>query len=169
MRCREIDVRALKTLPWAAKSGIIPPISAAVWARKPDKGTHMIWNTENSASLYGINHWGDGYFFVGDNGEVMVRPNGQSDTAVSLYALVQDLHQHGQDLPMLLRFPIFCKTGCLSCARRLNVPSINTIITAATRRFIRLRLISKKAWSKALLCPKTTKYRLGWRRDPSRS
>jgi arginine decarboxylase len=65
----------------------------------------MTWNTENSASLYGVNHWGDGYFFVGDNGEVMVRPNGQSDTAVSLYGLVQDLHEQGQDLPMLFRFP----------------------------------------------------------------
>ncbi|MCP2039918.1 arginine decarboxylase [Neisseria sp. HSC-16F19] len=65
----------------------------------------MSWDIEHSASLYGINHWGSGYFFIGDNGEVMVRPNTDSDTAISLRQIVRDLNARGQDLPMLLRFP----------------------------------------------------------------
>ncbi|WP_037585860.1 arginine decarboxylase [Stenoxybacter acetivorans] len=65
----------------------------------------MSWTTNDSAGLYGINHWGSDYFFISDAGEVMVRPNAQSNTAVSLLVLVEGLHERGQDLPMLLRFP----------------------------------------------------------------
>lgn len=65
----------------------------------------MSWSIADSASLYGIRHWGDRYFSVGSNGRVMVRPNDHSNTEVDLYSLVAQLNERGQDLPMLFRFP----------------------------------------------------------------
>ncbi|MCQ9326104.1 arginine decarboxylase [Neisseria dentiae] len=65
----------------------------------------MSWSAADSASLYGIRHWGDRYFSVGENGHVMVRPNDQSSVEVDLYGLVAQLNGRGQDLPMLFRFP----------------------------------------------------------------
>ncbi|OSI13483.1 arginine decarboxylase [Neisseria canis] len=65
----------------------------------------MTWNAAESAGLYGIRHWGDGYFSVSEAGEVMVKPNPEHGTEISLYDLVQQLNGRGQDLPMLFRFP----------------------------------------------------------------
>ncbi|HFC8518371.1 arginine decarboxylase [Neisseria weaveri] len=65
----------------------------------------MSWSAADSASLYGIRHWGDRYFSVGENGHVMVKPNDGSDIQVDLYDLVSQLQERGQDLPMLFRFP----------------------------------------------------------------
>ncbi|QEY26881.1 arginine decarboxylase [Neisseria zalophi] len=65
----------------------------------------MTWSVADSVSLYGIRHWGDRYFSVGENGRVMVRPNDNSPVEVDLYDLVSQLNERGQDLPMLFRFP----------------------------------------------------------------
>lgn len=65
----------------------------------------MTWSAAESAGLYGIRHWGDGYFSVSEGGEVMVKPRPESEASVSLYELVRQLNERGQDLPMLLRFP----------------------------------------------------------------
>ncbi|MDO4641269.1 MAG: arginine decarboxylase [Neisseria sp.] len=65
----------------------------------------MTWSAADSAGLYGIRHWGDGYFSVSDAGEVVVRPKPELNVEVSLHDLVRELTERGQDLPMLLRFP----------------------------------------------------------------
>ena len=65
----------------------------------------MTWTPADSASLYGIKHWGDGYFAVSEKGEVVVTPNKNNNIPVSLYDLVHELNGRGQDLPMLFRFP----------------------------------------------------------------
>ncbi|WP_107878567.1 arginine decarboxylase [Neisseria animaloris] len=65
----------------------------------------MSWSVADSASLYGIRHWGDCYYSVNDKGHVVVRPNDNSDVQVDLYDLVGQLNERGQDLPMLFRFP----------------------------------------------------------------
>lgn len=57
------------------------------------------------AGLYGIRHWGDGYFTINDKGHVAVKPNRDSETSVDLYELIDELTERGQDLPMLFRFP----------------------------------------------------------------
>lgn len=76
----------------------------------------MAWTNEQSARLYGINHWGDDYFKVGDNGHVWVYPNKQqADVGIDMAVLVQDLVKDGYDLPLLLRFPDILKDR----ARRL--------------------------------------------------
>lgn len=63
------------------------------------------WEIEDAASVYGINHWGDGYFGINAKGHVSVTPRGDSEHSVDVYELIERVNQRGQDLPMLLRFP----------------------------------------------------------------
>ncbi|TCW29912.1 arginine decarboxylase [Gulbenkiania mobilis] len=65
----------------------------------------MAWNVADSRSLYGIRHWGAGYFDVGENGCVTVRPNTRQAHEIDLYELVGQLADKGLDLPLLIRFP----------------------------------------------------------------
>ncbi len=63
------------------------------------------WTAENSADVYGIRNWGGGYFDVSSGGEVIVRPNGpRSETEVSLTHLVNECHERGLNMPVLIRF-----------------------------------------------------------------
>ncbi|MDO5357540.1 MAG: arginine decarboxylase [Conchiformibius sp.] len=78
------------------------------------------WTPADSASLYGIKHWGGGYFAVADNGEVTVSPNRNSNTRLSLYDLVHELNGRGQDLPMLFRFPDILQDRVLHLCRAFN-------------------------------------------------
>lgn len=65
----------------------------------------MSWTVEDSARMYGIRHWGDGYFHVGANGHVHVTPRRGGDAAIDLAQVIEDLKNQGLRLPMLLRFP----------------------------------------------------------------
>ncbi|OWY37498.1 arginine decarboxylase [Xenophilus sp. AP218F] len=65
----------------------------------------MAWSVADSRSLYGIRHWGAGYFDVGDSGNVVVRPNARQNKEIDLYRLVHELGGKGLDLPLLVRFP----------------------------------------------------------------
>ncbi|MCA9137103.1 MAG: biosynthetic arginine decarboxylase [Planctomycetales bacterium] len=62
------------------------------------------WTIQDSASEYGIDRWGDGYFSISDDGTVAVSPNRQSDSAIDLKSLVDRLCERGLELPILLRF-----------------------------------------------------------------
>ena len=63
------------------------------------------WTAEHSAELYGIRNWGGGYFDVSPGGEVIVRPNGpRSPVEVSLMHLIDECHNRGLNMPVLLRF-----------------------------------------------------------------
>lgn len=63
------------------------------------------WNVEDSADTYGVPHWGKGYFEVGANGNMQVRPNPAEDVHVDLHAVVTELGKRGLDTPALIRFP----------------------------------------------------------------
>jgi len=65
----------------------------------------MEWTVADSRSLYGIRHWGAGYFNVGDNGNVWASPHRRIQRDIDLYELVGELAQKGLDLPLLVRFP----------------------------------------------------------------
>ena len=52
----------------------------------------MAWTIADSRNMYGIRHWGAGYFDIGDNGQVCVHPRGKHDDAsLDLYHLTRDL------------------------------------------------------------------------------
>ncbi|SCK28966.1 arginine decarboxylase [Vogesella sp. LIG4] len=65
----------------------------------------MAWTVADSRSLYGIRHWGAGYFNVGDNGCVKVRPNARHHCEIDLHELANTLADKGLDMPLLVRFP----------------------------------------------------------------
>ncbi|MDK2123355.1 arginine decarboxylase [Parachitinimonas caeni] len=65
----------------------------------------MNWTVADSRSVYGIRHWGAGYFDIGSNGQVIARPNGPQGGTIDLYELTHSLRQAGLSLPMLVRFP----------------------------------------------------------------
>ncbi len=62
------------------------------------------WSVEKSASLYGINNWGSGYFKINSQGNVIVTPAGSQGPQVDLYELTQDLLDRGIRIPIMIRF-----------------------------------------------------------------
>jgi arginine decarboxylase len=62
------------------------------------------WSTTDAAELYEVPRWGNGYFSVGDNGDVYVHPDRDPNRLVNLQSLVNRLQMRGLDLPVLLRF-----------------------------------------------------------------
>ena len=65
----------------------------------------MAWTVNDSRNLYGIRHWGGRYFDAGDNGNVIVRPQGRDGAEIDLYQLSSKLRAGGLSLPLLVRFP----------------------------------------------------------------
>jgi len=63
------------------------------------------WSSKQSAELYNLTHWGEGYFSVNDRGELVVRPSpGSSEATISLVDVVDQAHRQGLSLPLLVRF-----------------------------------------------------------------
>ena len=70
----------------------------------PTNGETDSWSAAESAALYGVEGWGQGYFSVNDAGHVGVSPKGPDGPAIDLYQLVDELRGRDIALPMLLRF-----------------------------------------------------------------
>jgi arginine decarboxylase len=62
------------------------------------------WKVQDAAEVYGIRHWGKGYFGINKAGHVTVHPNKRADQAVDLKELIDQLQTRGIQLPILLRF-----------------------------------------------------------------
>jgi arginine decarboxylase len=62
------------------------------------------WTGADSAELYDINRWGDGYFHISPDGRFLVSPDRNPDKAIDLKDLVERLQKRGLDLPILVRF-----------------------------------------------------------------
>jgi arginine decarboxylase len=75
-----------------------PPNGAAV----PPSG--QPWTTNDSAALYGIANWGQGYFSINDDGHVAVHPRQDPKQNVDLKQLVDELRERDIQLPCLIRF-----------------------------------------------------------------
>jgi arginine decarboxylase len=64
------------------------------------------WTAQDAARLYNIPLWGEGYFGVGADGHLRVRPyRERSPVEIDLYQLARRLPLEGLDLPVLVRFP----------------------------------------------------------------
>ncbi|MBN2525672.1 MAG: biosynthetic arginine decarboxylase [Deltaproteobacteria bacterium] len=70
-----------------------------------DESTAKKWNFQDSARLYNIDNWSNGYFAVNSQGEVIVRaPVGESRLEeVSLVEIVTGLQERGLEMPVMLR------------------------------------------------------------------
>ena len=62
------------------------------------------WTAADAAELYEIARWGNGYFTIGDNGQVKVHPTKDANRSIDLKQLVDDLNRRGISLPTLIRF-----------------------------------------------------------------
>jgi len=62
------------------------------------------WTVTDAAELYEIEKWGQGYFTIGENGQVRVHPTKDPRRSIDLKQLVGDLELRGMGLPTLIRF-----------------------------------------------------------------
>jgi arginine decarboxylase len=62
------------------------------------------WTRDDANKQYAIAHWGEGYFDVGDDGRLLVRPRGADGPAIGLPDIVEAAQARGSRLPLLVRF-----------------------------------------------------------------
>jgi arginine decarboxylase len=62
------------------------------------------WTTADATELYEIARWGQGYFAIGENGQVTIHPTKEPGRSIDLKQLVDDLERRGISLPTLIRF-----------------------------------------------------------------
>jgi arginine decarboxylase len=62
------------------------------------------WKVSDSAELYNVANWGQGFFGINDRGHLEVRPRGPHDGSIDLFDLIQDIQGRGLRTPLLLRF-----------------------------------------------------------------
>ncbi len=70
---------------------------------RPDTLTR--WTVDQSRDLYNVRNWGQGYFDISPEGDLVVRPSGaKSGPVIRLPAVVAGLRDRGVEMPVLLRF-----------------------------------------------------------------
>lgn len=62
------------------------------------------WTTADSDELYHVRGWGNPYFSINDEGNVVVDPTGQNTHHIDLFKMVQDLIERGHECPFIVRF-----------------------------------------------------------------
>ena len=85
-----------------------------------DGETPQPWSITDAAALYGIDHWGQGYFSVNEAGHVVVHPNQRPDQAIDLKVLVDELRQRDLQPPLLIRFTDILKHRVAQIADAFN-------------------------------------------------
>jgi len=68
------------------------------------------WNVADSAEVYGIKAWGQGYFSINTTGHVVAHPMGPEAGNIDLKDLVDEVTRRGIGLPLLIRFSDILKT-----------------------------------------------------------
>jgi len=71
-------------------------------ARKPTLGGK--WKVADSAELYGVDAWSNGYFAINDAGHVVVRPDQTVAREIDLLEVVQGLEARDLTTPVVVRF-----------------------------------------------------------------
>lgn len=62
------------------------------------------WSYRDSADLYGVDEWSNGYFGIAEDGNLVVKaPTENGNVSVSLMHIVDGLQQRGLHMPVLLR------------------------------------------------------------------
>jgi arginine decarboxylase len=62
------------------------------------------WDIQQSARLYNIGQWDEGYAEILDNGHLALKPGGDDAPAIDLLALMDEIRARGLQLPVLIRF-----------------------------------------------------------------
>jgi arginine decarboxylase len=72
--------------------------------RNADPDISPAWKLQDALETYGIRNWGKGYFGINKLGHVVVYPEKDTERAIDLKNLVDNLSERGIQLPILLRF-----------------------------------------------------------------
>ena len=95
-------------------SQVLPSVSPAT--QGVQAGTHSAstiarvkagidpWTVDDAADVYNLRGWGKGFFEVGKNGNVLVRPTRTPGHEVDLFEIVKGLRERGLRTPVLLHF-----------------------------------------------------------------
>lgn len=121
----------------------------------------MSWQLSDSASLYGIKHWGDGYFTINTQGHVAVKPNRSSDVEVDLYQLIDELTERGQDLPMLFRFPDILQDRVLRLCKAFNRSIRKRNFTGHYTAIYPIKVNQQESVVKNIIVPKSNEVSIG--------
>jgi arginine decarboxylase len=62
------------------------------------------WTPEDSAELYQVGAWAQGYFDISSDGHVVVRPHATTDSEIDLLEIVEGLRDRDLTAPVLIRF-----------------------------------------------------------------
>jgi arginine decarboxylase len=73
-------------------------------------GIPQRWNVVDSAEVYGIRSWSNGYFSINDAGHVVVHPRGPEQEVIDLKELVDEVRKRGISVPLLIRFSDILKS-----------------------------------------------------------
>ncbi|MCR9103796.1 MAG: biosynthetic arginine decarboxylase [Gammaproteobacteria bacterium] len=66
--------------------------------------TDQPWTVADSAELYAVRQWGEGFFDVSEQGEVVVKAEtGAGSVAVPLMEIIRGMRERGLDMPSILR------------------------------------------------------------------
>lgn len=75
------------------------------------------WTIQDAEELYGIPYWGDGYFGVGEDGNLRVLPEvGNHEAPIALQDVVKELQEQDIRFPVVMRFHDILRNR----VRRLN-------------------------------------------------
>ena len=66
--------------------------------------TEQHWSVEEARHAWAVPHWSEGYFDVGEDGNLRVLPRGAAGPSLSLPAIVEAAREQGSRLPLLVRF-----------------------------------------------------------------
>ncbi len=62
------------------------------------------WTIEDAIQAYNIDRWGLGYFSVNESGNVTVAPLRAAGAAIEIMQVIEEVREHGLQLPIVLRF-----------------------------------------------------------------
>ena len=62
------------------------------------------WSIDDAAATYNLRGWGKGFFEIGKNGHVLVRPTRTPGKEIDLFEVVEGLRERGLRTPVLLHF-----------------------------------------------------------------
>ena len=74
------------------------------------------WSIERSAELYRIDAWGEGFFFINEQGHASVRHLPDDDVAIDMVEVVAEIRRRNAGFPVLIRFQDVLRAR----VRRLN-------------------------------------------------
>jgi len=69
------------------------------------------WTIEDAKEVYNVDHWGDGFFNISDQGSMLAFPKGARHShSINLHELSEALLKHNLTFPVLVRFTDILKT-----------------------------------------------------------